>query len=107
VEQQKVARDVMLNEAQEKKIKEAKDLRKKEIHEVEVLKKEILDEQQMKVQKRKQEMDDAWKVIKQNEVYREKRMQEKEIEKAAQVKLIEEFNEMMDKQEEKRLREWE
>lgn len=51
----------------------------------------------MKVEKRQKEKDDAWKVIKQNEVYKEKRIAEKQKEKDDQVRMIEEYNKMMDR----------
>ena len=52
----------------------------------------------MKIEKRVKEKEDAWKIIRMNEKTREKRMKEKEGEKAAQVKLIEEYNRTIENQ---------
>lgn len=61
-----------------------------------MLKKDIETEQKMKIEKRQKEKEDAWKIIKQNDGIREKRMAEREHERLAQVRLIEEYNKTLD-----------
>jgi hypothetical protein len=92
-------REIMITEAKDKKIKEIAAIRKQEILEVKELKKEIEKEQKMKLDKRRKEKEDAQKVILLNEQEKVKRLADKEKERVAQIALIEEYNEMLDKQE--------
>lgn len=56
--------------------------------------------------RRLNEKEQAQKVIQENEVAKIKQMSEKEREREAENKSIEEYNKMLDLQEQKRLREW-
>ena len=96
----------MLQEAKSKKIREVKTVREKEIQEVQILLNDIEKEQKMKVDKRIREKIEAMKIIKMNEEEKVKRMEHKEKERLAQIKLIDDYNEMLDKQEKQRAQEW-
>ena len=74
----------MLLEAQKKKIEDVQSMRSGELKEVQKLKVEIEKEKRDKLRAKKTEREAAQKVIRENEVVREKRLQEKEAEKIHQ-----------------------
>ena len=104
--QQKKQRDNMLHEAKSKKEKEYKDARSLELKEVSDLKKALEAEKKQKVEKKFKEREQAQRVIKENELEKEKRVLEKENDRMQQNVAIEEYNKMLDAQEQKRADEW-
>lgn len=50
----------------------------------------------MKLEKRKQERDQAWKVINENQEFKQKQLIEKEKEKERESKIMEEYNKMLE-----------
>lgn len=68
VQLQKVQRDVMLLEAQGKKIRDYQDMRNKELVEVEELREGLKKEKSDAIHKKKLEKDACLKVIKENDV---------------------------------------
>lgn len=98
VELQKAQRDVMLLEAQKKKITEFQKLRNNELTEVKKLQEDIKKEKNDKKQKKLKELEAAQKVIEENELDRIQRIKDKENAKLEQIKLQEEYNRMLDKQ---------
>ena len=81
--------------------------RSKEIEEVKKLQVEIEQEKVEKIQKRKKERDEAQKIIKANEEEKKKRVALKEAEKMEQIKLMEDYNRILDQQEKQRAEEFE
>jgi hypothetical protein len=65
-------RDMQLIEAKTKKSSDFKNQREHEIQFVSKLRSEIEEEQRIKLEKRKRERDQAWRIINENEVYKEK-----------------------------------
>jgi hypothetical protein len=99
-------RDVQLIEAKKRKEQEAQVQRVKELELVDRLRQEIDDEKETKLNKRKVEREQALKVISDNENAKAKLMQEKEKERDAENKTIEDYNKMLELQEAKRQNEW-
>jgi hypothetical protein len=95
-------RDVQLIEAKKRKEQEAQVQRVKELELVNRLRQEIDDEKETKLNKRKVEREQALKVILDNENAKVKLMQEKEKERDAENKTIEDYNKMLELQEAKR-----
>ena len=95
-------RDVQLIEAKKRKEQEAQVQRVKELELVNRLRQEIDDEKETKINKRKVEREQALKVILDNENAKVKLMQEKEKERDAENKTIEDYNKMLELQEAKR-----
>ena len=95
-------RDVQLIEAKKRKEQEAQVQRVKELELVDRLRQEIDDEKETKLNKRKVEREQALKVISDNENAKAKLMQEKEKERDAENKTIEDYNKMLELQEAKR-----
>lgn len=81
VQLQKAQRDVMLLEAQKKKITEFQSMRNNELTEVQNLREELNKEKMDKKQKKMTELEAAQRVIKENERERLQRMAEKEQQK--------------------------
>lgn len=71
----------MLVKAQEQKKMNFQAQRQNELKEVADLQQAIKQEKQDKIEKKKREREVAWKIIRENELEKEKRMQEKELEK--------------------------
>jgi hypothetical protein len=99
---QKQMRDVQLIEAKKRKELEAQVQRVKELELVDRLRQEINEEKETKINKRRVEREQALKVISDNENAKVKLMQEKEKERDAENKTIEEYNKMLELQEAKR-----
>jgi hypothetical protein len=99
-------RDVQLIEAKKRKEQEAQVQRVKELELVNRLRQEIDDEKETKLNKRKVEREQALKVILDNENAKVKLIQEKEKERDAENKTIEDYNKMLELQEAKRQNEW-
>jgi hypothetical protein len=99
---QKQMRDVQLIEAKKRKELEAQVQRVKELELVDRLRQEIDEEKETKINKRRVEREQALKVISDNENAKVKLMQEKEKERDAENKTIEEYNKMLELQEAKR-----
>jgi hypothetical protein len=99
-------RDVQLIEAKKRKEQEAQVQRVKELELVNRLRQEIDDEKETKLNKRKVEREQALKVILDNENAKVKLIQEKEKEREAENKTIEDYNKMLELQEAKRQNEW-
>ena len=99
-------RDVQLADAKKRKESEAQDQRVKEIDFVSKLKKEIDDEKDTKVQKKYNEREQAQRVILENEQAKVKQHLEREKERDQENKAIEDYNKMLEIQEQKRQREW-
>jgi hypothetical protein len=70
------------------------------------LRKEINDEKDAKINKKKNERDQAMKVIQENEIAKAKMLQDREREREAENRTIEEYNKMLEVQEQKRQAEW-
>lgn len=99
-------RDVQLIEAKKRKEQEAQVQRVKELELVNRLRQEIDDEKETKLNKRKVEREQALKVILDNENAKVKLIQEREKERDAENKTIEDYNKMLELQEAKRQNEW-
>lgn len=95
-------RDVQLIEAKKRKEQEAQVQRVKELELVNRLRQEIDDEKETKLNKRKVEREQALKVILDNENAKVKLIQEREKERDAENKTIEDYNKMLELQEAKR-----
>ena len=106
VQLQKVQRDVMLLEAQGKKIRDYQEMRNKELLEVEELKVGLKKEKTDAINKKKLEKDHCLKVIKENELEKVRRLGEMDKERKKQIKMQEEYNAMLDKQDQQRAEEW-
>lgn len=50
----------------------------------------------MKIEKKKNERDQAWKVINENQEYKQKQLLEKEKERERENKMMEEYNKMLE-----------
>ncbi len=81
-------------------------MRNKELVEVEELREELKKEKSNAMQKKKLERDACLKVIKENDVEKQRRLGEQEYDRMKQVKVQEEYNAMLDKQEKQRADEW-
>lgn len=99
-------RDIQLIEAKKRKEQEAQVQRVKELELVNRLRQEIDDEKETKLNRRKVERELALKVIHDNENAKVKLLQEKEKERDAENKTIEDYNKMLELQEAKRQGEW-
>lgn len=99
-------RDIQLIEAKKRKEQEAQMQRVKELELVNRLRQEIDDEKETKLNRRKVERELALKVIHDNENAKVKLLQEKEKERDAENKTIEDYNKMLELQEAKRQGEW-
>ena len=99
-------RDVQLIEAKKRKEQEAQVQRVKELELVNRLRQEIDEEKETKLNKRKVEREQALKVILDNENAKVKLIQEREKERDAENKTIEDYNKMLELQEAKRQNEW-
>ena len=73
----------MVTEAQVRKESQFKDARKQELHEVHDLREAIEKEKRDKKDKRVKQREDAWTVIRENEVEKQRRLAKREEEKAA------------------------
>lgn len=71
---EKEKNDKMLEEAQKRKEFQYKDVRKQELNEVSELREAIEKEKRDKKEKRVKEREAAWKVIRENEIEKEKRL---------------------------------
>jgi hypothetical protein len=103
---QKQQRDSMLNEAKRRKEVDAQEQRHKEIDFVSKLKQEIDLEKETRMQKKVNEREQAQLVILENEQAKVKLMAEKERERALENRAIEEYNRMLEVQDQKRAQEW-
>ena len=92
----------MLLEAQGKKIRDYQDMRNKELVEVEELKEGLKKEKMDAIEKKKIEKANCLKVIKENDVEKIRRLGEQEKERRKQIKLQEEYNAMLDRQDKQR-----
>ena len=92
----------MLLEAQKKKIIEFQSMRNEELSEVEKLQQEIKREKIDKRAKKIAELQAAQKVIRENEIERQEREKDKERQKLEAIKMTEQYNAMLDKQERQR-----
>lgn len=81
-------------------------MRNKELVEVEELREELKKEKSNAIQKKKLERDYCMKVIKENDVEKQRRLGEQEQDRVKQVKVQEEYNAMLDKQDKQRADEW-
>ena len=97
---------MMLLEAQGKKIRDYQDMRNKELLEVEELKVGLKKEKTDAINKKKLEKDHCLKVIKENELEKVRRLGEMDKERKKQIKMQEEYNAMLDKQDQQRAEEW-
>jgi colicin import membrane protein len=104
--QQKQMNDQQLAEAKRRKETEAQAQRVKEIQFVSQLKQELNEEKEAKQLKRHNEREQAQRVIQENETAKIKQLAEKERERAAENKVIEDYNRMLEAQEAKRAAEW-
>ena len=102
VQLQKVQRDVMLLEAQGKKMREYQNIRSNELVEVDELKEGIKKEKMDAQQKKKRERDAAELVIKANVIEKQRVLGEQEKEKQNQIKLQEQYMAMLDKKDQQR-----
>lgn len=84
----------MLLEAQKKKITEFQSIRNNELTEVQQLQESIKKEKNDKKQKKMTELENAQRVIHENELDRIQRMKDKEQSKLDQIRLTEEYNKM-------------
>ena len=99
---QKLDADQMLKEAKRKRDTLYQGERAKEHGEVAKLRAGIEKEKEDKVSKKAKERENAWKVIRENEQEKVKRMQEKEEERLKQIQLIDDYNKTLDVQDKKR-----
>ena len=99
-------RDMQLIEAKTKKSSDFKNQREHEIQFVSKLRSEIEEEQRIKLEKRKKERDQAWRIINENELYKQKQLLEKAKEKEKDNKIMQDYNKFLDEQEKRRADEW-
>ena len=89
----------MLLEAQGKKIRDYQEMRNKELIEVEELKEGLKKEKKDAIEKKKLERDNCLKVIKENDIEKIRRLGVQEKERKKEIKMQEEYNAMLDRQE--------
>ena len=90
---------MMLLEAQGKKIRDYQEMRNKELIEVEELKEGLKKEKKDAIEKKKLERDNCLKVIKENDIEKIRRLGVQEKERKKEIKMQEEYNAMLDRQE--------
>jgi hypothetical protein len=70
------------------------------------LREEIEAEKQQRLHKRQQEREQAWRIINQNQDFKARQLQQKENDKIKENQAIEEYNKLIEKQEQRRAQEW-
>ena len=99
-------RDWQLKEAKQKREQEFIRQREHEVEFMNKLKQEINDERANILEKKRKEREAAQKIIKENEVYKQHQLVEKEKEKLKEIELREEYDKLLEAQDKKRQEEW-
>ena len=106
VYEQKLMRDMQLVEAKVKKTSDIKNQREHEIEFASKLKNEIEEEKRVKMEKRRVEREQAWKIINENQVKQQQKVQAKVQEKERDNKMLQDYNKLLEEQDQKRAQEW-